>query len=253
MSYVMLKNEDGIGVVTLNRPPANSFNLDMYRQIKETFDEVNKSNKIRVVVIRAEGKFFSAGNDVNDFNQADLLDSGYGDIVEAGLAAILKSKVPVISAVQGIAVGSGFCVPAYSDIVIASPEAKFGITEIKVGIIGGSSEASFVLPPKIVRYMALTGNLLSAEEMEKYSFVLKIVPRDKLFDTAMDIGQVVIKNPPISLQLMKQSLNNIYRPDLLAEKIAFDGERTAESIKTEDFKEAVKAFLEKREPVYRCR
>ena len=255
MDFIKLEAKKHIATVTLNRPGQNAFNYQMYKELRDTFDTINNSEDIWCVIIRAEGKYFSAGNDVNDF-QAGSIDvsmEDYGNMVEAGLGSVVNCRVPVISAIQGIAVGSGFCIPAYSDIVIACPEAKFGITEIKVGIIGGAPEASFSLPPKIVRYMALTGNMITAEEMEKYAFVLKIVPKEDLLETATGIAQSIVRNPPIALKYMKESLSNIYRPDIMAQKIEFDGEKTGLHMQTKDFGEAVTAFIEKRDPVYKAK
>lgn len=253
MDFIKFEAREHIGILTLDRPGQNALNYQMYKELKESFDMINESEDIWSVVIRAEGKYFSAGNDVSDFQAGSINVSmeEYGTMVEAGLGSVVNCRVPVISAVQGIAVGSGFCIPSYSDIVIATPEAKFGITEIKVGIIGGAPEASFSLPPKIVRYMALTGSLLTAEEMEKYSFVLKIVSQDNLLDTAMEIARAMVRNPPIALKYMKESLNNIYRPDIMAKKIDFDGEKTGLHMQTEDFGEAISAFMEKRKPDYK--
>ncbi len=255
MDFIKFEAKDHIAILTLDRPGQNAFNYQMYKELKDTFDTINSTEDIWSVIIRAEGKYFSAGNDVNDFQEGviDVSMEEYGYMVEAGLGSVVNCEVPVISAVQGIAVGSGFCIPTYSDIVIATPEAKFGITEIKVGIIGGAPEASLSLPPKIVRYMALTGNLITAEEMEKHSFVLKIVPSNDLLDTAIEIAQSIVRNPPIALKYMKESLNNIYRPDIIAQKIEFDGEKTGQHMQTEDFGEAVTAFIEKRKPVYKVK
>jgi len=255
MEFIRYEASGHIAIITLNRPSQNAFNYQMYKELKETFAMIDRAADIWTVIIRAEGRYFSTGNDVGDF-QAGVIDVSmeeYGIMVEAGLGSVVNCKVPVICAVQGIAVGSGFCIPTYSDIVIATPAARFGVTEIKVGIIGGAPEASFSLPPKIVRYMALTGNLLTAEEMERHSFVLKVVPPDQLMDSAVELAEAIVRNPPIALKYMKASLNNIYRPDILAKKIEFDGEKTGAHMRTEDFKEAVGAFLEKRKPEYKGR
>jgi len=253
MDFVKFEARGNIGIITFDRPAQNAFNYQMYKELRDTFDMINESKDIWSVIIRAEGKYFSAGNDVSDF-QAGSIDVSmeeYGYMVEAGLGSVVNCKVPVISAIQGIAVGSGFCIPTYSDIVIATPEARFGITEIKIGIIGGAPEASLSLPPKIVRYMALTGKLITAEEMEKHSFVLKVVPQDELMDTAIGIAESIVRNPPMALKFMKESLSNIYRPDIVAKKIDFDGEKTGIHMQTEDFGEAVAAFMEKRKPLYK--
>jgi len=254
MDFISLKKNGNIGIVTLDRPPVNALTYQMYSELFEVFDLIDKDEDIWCVVIRAEGRLFCAGNDVKELDSrtenANLFEN-YGAMVEKGLSAVVKCKVPVIAAVQGTAVGAGFCICTYSDVVLATEKAKFGITEIKVGIIGGAPEASWSLPPKVVRYMALTGDLLTAEEAYRHSFVHKIVPDGELVNEAVALAQKITANPPIALQYMKQSLENIYDSDALARKIDFDGGKTGLHQKTEDYKEALRAFVEKRPPAYK--
>lgn len=176
--------EEGIAVVTLNRPPVNAFNLQMYRELHKAFQFTDDpANNVRCVVVCAEGKMFSPGNDVNDFaDDSTYQVANYSDVVAEGLDSVMLSKVPVVVAVNGACAGAGFCIPAVADVVVATEKAKFGITELNVGIIGGAAEASYCLPPKVVSYMSLTGRMMSARDMEKYSFVHKIVPEEQLMD-----------------------------------------------------------------------
>ena len=206
--------EEGIAVVTLNRPPVNAFNLQMYRELHKAFQFTDDpENKVRCVIVNAVGKMFSPGNDVNDF--AD--DSTYQ-------------------------------VANYSDVVVATEKARFGITELNVGIIGGAAEASYCLPPKVVSYMSLTGRMMSAADMEKYAFVHKIVPEEELMNEALDIARAIANHPPIGLRYSKDVLLKIFEPDVLAEKVEYAAEKNRAHKKTADFKEAVNAFLEKRKP-----
>lgn len=247
--------EEGIARVTLSRPPVNAFNLQMYRELKAAFAFVgDPQNGLRCAVVDAEGKMFSPGNDVNDFADDSTYQVGdYSATVAEGLDAVMLCSLPVVCAVNGVAVGSGFCIPAVADVVLASPRARFGITELNVGIIGGAAEASYCLPPKVVSYMSLTGNLLSAEEMARYAFVHKVVPEEELMREALAVAHTIASHPPIGLRYSKEVLLKIYEPEVLAGKVAFAAEKNRQHKKTEDFQEAVAAFLEKRKPNYKGR
>lgn len=256
MEFLNLKKEGHIGIITLDRPPVNALNYQCYKELHEVFQEVEKDLDIWCVIFQAKNKLFCAGNDLNELDEraqnsdAVEFDPPYGDMVEIGLSSVWRSRVPVITCVHSTAVGAGFCIATYSDIVLAAPEAKFGITEVTVGIIGGAPEASYSLPAKVVRHMALTGNLLTAQEAHDYSMVRKIVPADQLLDEAMKIAKRITSLPPLTVKYMKESLNNIYQPENVAKKIEFDGEKTQLSLATEDYKEALRAFIEKRPPHY---
>lgn len=255
-----MEKKGHIGIVTLDRPPVNALNYQAYREIYEVFDLAAQDPEIWCIIFQAKNKLFCAGNDLNELdssaqngNMDNYGDLAYGDMVEKGLTSVINCKVPVITCVHSTAVGAGFCIASYSDIVLAAPEARFGITEVTVGIIGGGPEASHSLPPKVVRYMALTGNLLTAQQAKDYNMVLDIVPKEKLLDRAMELAERITSLPPFTVKCMKESLNNIYPPAHIASLVAFDGDKTAQSLESEDYKEALRAFLEKRPPVYHGR
>ena len=148
MEYLSLKKEGHIGIITLDRPPVNALNYQAYSEIFEVFELVAQDPEIWCVIFQAKNKLFCAGNDLNELDETaqsgaeDTHEIPYGDMVEKGLTSVIKCKVPVITCVHSTAVGAGFCIATYSDIVLAAPEAKFGITEVTVGIIGGGPEAS---------------------------------------------------------------------------------------------------------------
>lgn len=257
MEFLSLEKRGHIGIVTLDRPPVNALTYQAYSELYEVFQLVEKDPDIWCVIFQAKNRLFCAGNDLNELNDrnqgAEEYEIPYGDMVEKGLTSVIKCKVPVICCVHSTAVGAGFCIASYSDIVLAAPEAKFGITEITVGIIGGAPEASYSLPPKLVRYMALTGSLLTAEDAFRANMVRKIVPADQLLDEALAIAERITSLPPLAIRYMKESLNNIYQPGHIADLVAFDGDKTALQHETEDFKEAIASFVEKRKPVYKGR
>ena len=133
MEYLSLKKEGHIGIITLDRPPVNALNYQAYSEIFEVFELVAQDPEIWCVIFQAKNKLFCAGNDLNELDETaqsgaeDTHEIPYGDMVEKGLTSVIKCKVPVITCVHSTAVGAGFCIATYSDIVLAAPEAKFGI------------------------------------------------------------------------------------------------------------------------------
>jgi enoyl-CoA hydratase len=256
MSTIEYETNGHIAYLTLNRPPANAFNHDAYQDLLDATTRVNDDNSVFVAIIKsANERFFSAGNDINEFSGFPAKASGGGDsldIVDAALSSILASRKPFISLVDGFAVGSGFCVASYSDIVIATPRAQFGIPEVKRGIIGGAPEAAFSLPPKIVRYLALTGDFISGTQAYDIGFAAKLVESNQLLEAGEKVARSLLGNPPLTVQYAKQSLANIFPPEQVAERIEADSGRFQASIATQDFKESVAAFLEKRPPEFKA-
>lgn len=252
MEFVRFEKKGNVGVVTLDRPPLNAFNKQMYLELAEAFQLVADDKEIRVVLLRAEGeKFFSAGNDVHDFADSDPNDTGYIEAVNAGVGAVFFCVKPVICACNGTAAGAGFSAVLGSDIVFSVEKAKFGMPEIKVGVIGGAPEASYSLPNNVVKYMVLTGETLSAADLYRIGFIHELVAPEELYDKAFALAEKMSKYPPIALKYAKQSLKNVFQLDtVINDYAAYDRARTAEHKLHPDFKEAAKAFLEKREPHY---
>ena len=244
--------EETIVAITLNRPPVNAFNPQMYHEVKLAFEYANDpENKYRCIILDARGKMFSAGNDISIFSDDTVYQNpDYSSIVDEAGNAVLFSEIPVVCSVGGACVGTGFCLAAVSDVVVASDKGKFGITELNVGVIGGAPEASYCLPPKVVRYMALTGNLLTAEQMMQYNMVFKVVPEDKLAQETLAVARDIAKHDPLGLRCVRQVLLKVYDPNTLGEKVDYSSELNREHKKTRDFKEAGSAFREKRRPVF---
>lgn len=252
MEFVGFERRDNVGIVTLNRPPINAFNKQMYLDLAEAFRQAVEDKEVRVVLLRAEGeKFFSAGNDVNDFADQNNNASDYIPAVNAGIWGVLNCPKPVVCACSGTASGAGFSIVVGSDIVLAVESARFSLPEIKVGVIGGGPGASYSLPRSIVKYMVLTGNSLTAGEMHRIGFIHEVTAPDELFDKAFALASQISKYPPIALRYAKESLKNTFHlEEILTVHAANDRVRTAEHTKHPDFREAAMAFLEKREPRY---
>lgn len=247
--------DDYIAVITLNRPPVNAFIPKMYHEMKTAFEYTDDpENGLRCVILNAKGRMFSAGNDLSIFSDDEVYQNpNYSSIVDEAGNAVLFSSIPVVCSVNGACVGTGFCLAAVSDVVIAGTKARFGITELNIGVIGGAPEASFCLPPKAVRYMALTGNLLSAEEAYRYGMVHKVVPDEDLYEETLALARDIAKHDPLGIRCVKQVLQKVYDPCKLGENVDFCSELNRQHKKTEDFKEAGRAFMEKRKPVFHGR
>lgn len=248
MEYVQFSREGHIGMVTLNKPPLNAMNLAMYNEITTSFQAVNSDDAIWVVVLRAEGRFFSVGNDVNDFSGDYNME--YIKQIDDAIRSVFECRVPVIAAVQGAAIGGGFTMVSASDIVVAAPGTKFSIPEAKLGKVGGATGASFSLPQKVVRYMSLTGDTMLAEDLFPYGFIRKIAPLAELKDVAMGIANLIVNNPPQAVRYTKESLNRIYEARAQLAKNPIDHEVSLKIADSADAQEALAAFAEKRSPVY---
>lgn len=251
MDFIGFERKQRVGVVTLNRTPINAFNRQMYLELAEAFRLVAEDKEIQTVLLRAEGKkFFSAGNDVNDFASGARSDE-YISAVNAGVGAVFHCPKPVICACNGTAVGAGFSAVLGADIVYSVEDAKFGMPEIKVGVIGGAPEASYSLPRNIIKYMILTGDTVPASELYRIGFIHELVAPDNLYERAFALASKLSKYPPFALRYAKQSLKNTFDLDTIINvHAAYDRARTAEHSLHPDFHEAARAFLEKREPHY---
>jgi enoyl-CoA hydratase len=254
MDFVKREVRDYIAYITIDRPPANALTRQAYSELSQAFNELNDmTDEVRVVILTGEGKHFIAGNDVNDFDGATKsemnVQGGYfGDC----LWSIYNCPVPIIGAINGTAVGAGFCIAAVCDVLIASEKARFGVPEIKVGVLGGLSFLPLMVPQKVGKYMSLTGNLIPASQMVQYGALHAVVPQEELLVMAEQVAKEILAGPPLALCAWKKAYNlieNLHWMDTEHITDIF----VQDLIDTEDGQEAVRAFLEKRPPVYKGR
>ena len=251
MEFVSTQVTNHICVVTVDRPPVNALNLQLYNEIGKAFMEISDRDDVYAAVLRANGKMFMPGNDVSSFEKptrASLLRQA--DALKNSVGAVYGCRVPVICAVNGHALGAGLAYAAACDILIASRDAKFSIPEVKIGLVGAAGFLSLLVPNKVVRYMALTGSFLSSEEMMHYGAVHKVVPPEQLMDAVMKTAGELLASAPLTLRAWKRAMNLIDNA-CLAEKFDLEQGFTLGLLDTEDFGEAVSAFREKRKPEYK--
>jgi enoyl-CoA hydratase len=255
MSLVSLERvADHIGLVTIDKPPSNAFDRTLYRAVRDTFAQIDSRDDLRVAVLQSKGKNFSTGNDVNDFLLLDDAQAAadYAQQVTDGIASVYECRVPVVGAVQGKALGAGLALASCCDVLVASDDAQFGVPEVRVSIVGAACFIARLLPEKLHRYMAYSGDVLSAAELQQHGALLKVVPRAELLATAMAVAQRIAAQPPLCVRGFKAAINDNEQARL-REKYGHEVSFTRDLIGTADFREAVESQLARRAPVFHGR
>ncbi|WP_211355073.1 enoyl-CoA hydratase-related protein [Blastococcus colisei] len=237
--------------VTMRRPPVNAVNQPMYAEIKRLFSRIEEyAPDARAVVLVGEGKHFCGGNDLEEFKTLSPQNSGPRMMaVREAFWAIYDSALPVIAAVRGVAVGTGVALAASCDLVVAAEGARFSLPEIGVGVMGGAKHMSRLVPQGVVRLMHYTADLIPAEDLVQYGGIASIVSSEELEQAATRLAHRITRHSPVAIKIAKRSLNQIEYMDLKS-GYQFEQSLTAELSGTEDAKEAVQAFFERREPQY---
>lgn len=194
-------------VVTLNRPPVNAFIKESYDELSSIVDYVRKNREINVVLLKSDGKVFCAGADINQV-AADSPEVAVirREALRKSGTDIYTCPVPLITAVNGGAIGYGALLAAAGDIVLASKNAFFGLTEINVGLVGGAAGLSRFLPPHKVKTMALTGLRVPAQEAYMLGAVEAVVEPEELLDKAMEYAKIVADKGSAAVRKWKEAL-----------------------------------------------
>ena len=246
---------NGVATVTLNRPPHNAQNAQMRSEIIQVFDYFNDNPEVKVAVITGKGKIFCAGADLNERPGLNEKPGAYWHhnrlVREAGNSIIECSK-PVIAAVNGPAMGAGFGLMTQCDIWVASNTAVFSMPEINVGLAGGTAMLQSIFGKSRARRMFFTGMKIDADEMYRLGLVEASLPPEELMPYVMEIANDIASKAPIALSYAKQAAQVT---DVMPrrEGYRFEQNMTVALGKTEDTKEALLAFKEKRKPVYKGR
>lgn len=258
MAYEFIKTErDGnILIVTLNRPDVhNAMHAPMHHELSKVWDEYAADPDLWVAVLTGAGeKAFSAGNDLKYTAQG-----GKGTAPASGFAGLcsrLDMEKPIIAAVNGFAMGGGFETALSCDIIIAADTATFALPEVRVGLFaaaGGVQRLSRQIGRKPAVEMMLTGRHVGAAEGAELGFVNAVVPKDKLMDAAMEKAHEICAVSPSSVKATKRVLNSMDAQDELKASLLYSREVITELSQTEDFKEGVNAFVEKRKPEWKNR
>jgi enoyl-CoA hydratase len=243
-----------IATVMLDRPPVNALTLDLYREIGDLFESTSEWNDINCIIFSAAGtRSFCAGLDLKEFLAATVEeDPKRAAVVRRTFSAVRNSAVPVIAAVNGPALGAGCVLAAVCDIRIASENATFGLPEINVGRCGGGAHLGRLIQQGALRRMFFTGRPIDAAEAFRIGLVDEVVPADELMTAAERLAAVIGEKAPLGLRLGKQALNEIeFMP--VEDGYAREQQYSTRLMATEDAREATKAVVEKRKPVFHGR
>jgi len=242
-------SNNAIQILTIDRPPRNALSMETYKQLLRHLRDGTVDETIRCVILTGAGdKAFVAGGELKEHV---LLTPQTAAIRTAMVRevnnALRNHRVPVIAAINGYAIGGGLVLMASCDIIYASTNAKFALPEVKVGILGGTRHARRLVPDKVVRYMALTGNMLDAEYFRSIGVIQEVVAPDQLMPTAIRTAGQICEHSAVAVDLMKETLN-------LTEHMELDEGYHVECLATSILKgtpeaqEAAMAALEKRKP-----
>lgn len=245
---------DRVARVTLDRPPVNALTLQLYGEIAELFESTADWHDVNCIVLTGAGsRAFCAGLDLREFLSATVEDDPKrAAIIRRCFSAVRNAAVPVIAAVNGPALGAGCVLASVCDMRIAAETATFGLPEINVGRCGGAAHIGRLIPQGMLRRMFFTGRPIGAAEAYRVGLVDEVVPAAELAAAAGRLAAEIAAKAPLGLRLGKQALNEV---EFMAVEDGYAREQqySTRLMATEDAREATRAMVEKRAPVFHGR
>jgi len=251
---VIVKKKDQIGEITLNRPDQlNTFSTQLSKELNSALRELDVDQSVRVVIIKGAGKHFCAGIDLKEMPGKGTVElRNWIRAMDEHNLTIARMRKPVVACVHGAAVANGMGLVCACDLTVASMDAKFGTTAINVGLycFGPSAPLSRCVGKKRALELLLTGEMIDAEKALQFGIVNRVVQREQLEEEAMALANELVKKSPLALQMAKRSYYAMSNMGY-DEALEYLGEAFTLLCCTEDAKEGVDAFLNKREPHWR--
>jgi enoyl-CoA hydratase/carnithine racemase len=244
-----------VATVVLDRPPVNAQTAKFQEEIAQAFDCLSDLDEVRVIVLTGAGNVFCAGVDIKERAGKQWLPGERRDTLRGAREsyhAIRECAKPVICAINGSALGAGLAIVASCDILIASESASLGLPEVTIGLMGGCRHAMQLFGRSRVRRMMLTGDRVDGAELYRLGVVEACVAPDQLIPFAMDMARRIASYSPLATRLAKHSLNTIEELSL-RDGYRFEQDMTLQLAGSEDSREAMLAFKEKRKPIFRGR
>ena len=258
MAYelIIAETRGAVGVITLNRPQAmNALNSQVMRELSEALDGFEADDSIGAIVLTGSEKAFAAGADIKEMKDKTFMDCYLEDFITSSWERTARCRKPVIAAVAGFALGGGCELAMMCDIILAADNAEFGQPEITIAAIpgaGGTQRLARAVGKAKAMELCLTGRRMKAEEAERAGLVARVVPLADLQAEAMKMAdKIAAMSRPIAM-LVKESINRAFETTL-AEGIRFERRMFHAVFATEDQKEGMGAFAEKRKPQFRNR
>lgn len=258
MAYetLIVEIEDYTALIRLNRPEAlNALNAKLMQELAQAIAAADRNDKVRCIVITGSEKAFAAGADVKEMAEKSFTDVFFDDLFAPEADSIARTRKPLIAAVSGYCLGGGCELAMMCDFIIASDTAKFGQPEINLGIVagmGGTQRLTRAVGKAKAMDMNLTGRFMDAAEAERCGLVSRIVPAKDLLSEALKSAAKIAEKSALAAMLVKESVNRSFETTL-REGILFERRMFNAAFATEDQKEGMAAFLQKREAQFRDR
>ena len=258
MAYknITAKEKKAVGVITLDRPDAlNALCEDLIDEMAQALDDFETDPKIGCILLTGSEKAFAAGADIMEMQSKGYMDAYLEDFITRNWERLTRCRKPVIAAVSGYALGGGCELAMMCDFIIAADTAKFGQPEITLGVMpgaGGTQRLTRFVGKSKAMEMCLTGRLMDADEAERAGLVSRVVPAADLKDEAMKTAQQVAAMSRPAAMMVKEAVNRAYEMTL-AEGVRFERRLFHSAVATEDQKEGMQAFTEKRKPDWKHR
>jgi len=253
---ILVTRQDRVGLITLNRPKAlNALNNDLMDELGAALLAFDADDGIGAIVITGSERAFAAGADIGAMASFSYMDVYLSEYITRNWEQIRKVRKPVIAAVAGFALGGGCELAMMCDIVIAADTARFGQPEIKLGVIpgaGGTQRLPRAVGKAKAMDLCLTGRMMDAQEAERSGLVSRVVPAAQLMNEAMAVATQIASMSLPSVMVLKESVNRAYESPL-SEGVLFERRVFHALFATEDQKEGMRAFMEKRTPDFRHR
>jgi enoyl-CoA hydratase len=255
MNYenILLEKHGKVTLIRLNRPKAlNALSPDLTRELANALDKLESDDDVAVVVLTGSDKAFAAGADIKVMKDWSYMDVYKSDFITGTWERITKFRKPTIAAVAGYALGGGCELAMMCDFIIAADTAKFGQPEITIGTIpgaGGTQRLTRFVGKSKAMEMVLTGRMMDAQEAERSGLVSRVVPADQLIDDAIATAQKIASMSMPIVMMAKDSVDRSYEVSL-NEGVHFERRLFHSTFATEDQKEGMNAFAEKRKPSF---
>ncbi len=256
MAYetIIVDVQDHISVITLNRPDAlNALNDQLLAELGDALLDAQRNDKVRCIVLTGSEKAFAAGADIKMMSSKSFVDAFGEDLFTEATDKITSIRKPIIAAVSGYALGGGCELAMMCDFIICSDTAKFGQPEINLGVspgLGGTQRLTRFIGKSKAMDMNLTGRFMEAEEAERCGLVGRVVPAKNLMNEALGAATKIAEKSMITVMAVKEMVNRSYETTL-REGLLFERRVFHSLFATEDQKEGMAAFMEKREAQFR--
>jgi enoyl-CoA hydratase len=258
MAYenIIVETKGHVGLITLNRPKAlNALCSPLISELGQALSAFDADDEIGAIVITGSEKAFAAGADIKEMAPKTFASCYIEDFITSGWEAVTKVRKPVIAAVAGFALGGGCEMAMMCDFILAAENAKFGQPEITLGIIpgaGGTQRLTRFVGKSKAMEMVLTGRMIDAAEAERCGLVSRVVPTSELLDEALKVGERIASFGRAAVFAGKESVNRSYETTLV-EGVRFERRLFHALFATEDQKEGMAAFVEKRQAAFKNR